>query len=114
MAASPSGIDARGYNAIGIQAITGANDNDTTLILGGEDAEYNGCPSVLILDHFFDDEPVKQVDDAIGAWWSRFQDAGEAERREMLVRDGEPLKRRRRRRRRGEGGGMKDEGKITV
>jgi poly(A) polymerase len=55
-----------------------------------------------------------EVDGAIGAWWSRFQDAGEAERREMLVREGEPSKRRRRRRRKGEGGGMNDEGKMTV
>ncbi len=53
-------VDARGYNAIGIQAVEGANDGDNTLILGGEAPEYNGCPSVLILDHFFDDavEPI--------------------------------------------------------
>lgn len=58
VAASTSGIDARGYNAIGIQAI--APDSDNHLILGGDDPEYNGCPSVLILDHFFDDavEPI--------------------------------------------------------
>jgi hypothetical protein len=50
-------VDARGYNAVGIQAIEGANDGDNTLRLG---EEYNGCPSVLILDHFFDDavEPI--------------------------------------------------------
>ncbi len=50
-------LDARGYNAVGIQAIEGANDGDNTLRIG---EEYNGCPSVLILDHFFDDavEPV--------------------------------------------------------
>jgi hypothetical protein len=53
----PQSVDARGYNAIGIQAIQGANDGDNTLRLG---EEYNGCPSVLILDHFFDDaiEPI--------------------------------------------------------
>ena len=58
VAASESGIDARAYNAVGIEAI--ANDGDNTLVLGGEDPEYNGCPSVLILDHFFDDavEPI--------------------------------------------------------
>lgn len=57
---SPSGIDARGYNGIGIQAIEGANDGDNTLVLGGEDPEYGGCPNVLILNHFFEDaqEPV--------------------------------------------------------
>lgn len=57
---TPSGIDARGYNGIGIEAIEGANDGDNTLVLGGEDPEYNGCPNVLILNHFFEDaqEPV--------------------------------------------------------
>ena len=60
VAADKSGIDARGYNGIGVQAVQGANDGDNTLILGGDDPEYNGCPSVLILDHFFDDavEPI--------------------------------------------------------
>jgi hypothetical protein len=54
------GIDARGYNGIGLQAFEGANDGDNTLVLGGEDPEYAGCPNVLILNHFFDDaqEPV--------------------------------------------------------
>jgi poly(A) polymerase len=51
-----------------------------------------------------------EADKEIGSWWSRFQDAGEVERREMLVRDGEPRKRRRRRRRKDEGGTMKAEG----
>ena len=55
-----------------------------------------------------------EVDAEIGEWWSRFQDAGEAERREMLVRDGEPRKRRRRRRRKDEGGRMKEEGPTTT
>jgi len=55
-----SAIDARAYNGIGIQAIEGSNDADNTLVLGGEDPEYNGCPNVLILNHFFDDaiEPI--------------------------------------------------------
>jgi hypothetical protein len=50
-------LDARGYNALGIQAVEGANDGDNTLVLG---EEYNGCPNILILDHFFDDarEPI--------------------------------------------------------
>jgi hypothetical protein len=58
VAAAPSAIDARAYNAIGIEA--NFNDGDNTLVLGGDDPEYNGCPSVLILDHFFDDavEPI--------------------------------------------------------
>jgi len=45
-------VDSRGYNGIGIQAIAGANDGDDTLVLG---QEYNSCPNILILDHFFDD-----------------------------------------------------------
>jgi hypothetical protein len=49
--------DIAGYNAIGIQAIPGANNRDNTLVLG---QEYNGCPNILSLDHFFDDasDPV--------------------------------------------------------
>ena len=50
--ATGSQLDARDYNALGIHAIEGANDGDNNLILG---AEYNGCPNILILDHFFDD-----------------------------------------------------------
>ena len=51
-------VDARAYNGIGIQAI--APDGDNLLVLGGPDPEYNGCPNVIILDHFFDNavEPV--------------------------------------------------------
>ena len=45
-------VDSRGYNAIGIQAIEGENDGNNTLVLG---QEYNACPNVLVLDHFFDD-----------------------------------------------------------
>lgn len=49
------------HNAIGVQAIPGMVDTDNVLCLGGDvstecpdGAEYNGCPGVLILDHFFD------------------------------------------------------------
>ena len=50
-------LDIAGYNAIGIQAIPGANNRDNTLVLG---QEYSGCPNILSLDHFFDDatDPV--------------------------------------------------------
>jgi hypothetical protein len=50
--------DARRYNAIGIQAFQDANDGDDILVLG---REYAGCPSVLLLNHFFDDatEPAQ-------------------------------------------------------
>jgi hypothetical protein len=49
-------------NAIGIQAIPGANNGDNVLVLGGSDAEYNGCPNYLILNHFFDfaENPVTE------------------------------------------------------
>ncbi len=40
-----------------------------------------------------------EVDAEIGAWWTRFQNADEEGRGEMLVSEGEPKKRRRRRRR---------------
>jgi len=68
-----------GYNAIGIPAVLNTcqpngtcsldgrtcitdqncaptNNRDTTLVIGGpaQNAEYEGCPNVLILDHFFD------------------------------------------------------------
>jgi poly(A) polymerase len=48
-----------------------------------------------------------EADPALGAWWERFQRAGESERAQMLVADSEPRGRRRRRRRkpRGPGGG---------
>lgn len=39
-----------------------------------------------------------EVDTEVGEWWTGFQDAGEAERQEMLLKDGPPQKRRRRRR----------------
>ena len=72
-------IEVAGYNAIGIPALintcqanntcslTGTpcqgdrdcaptNNRDNTLVLGGpaSAAEYQGCPNILILDHFFD------------------------------------------------------------
>jgi len=45
--------DSAAYNAIGIQAVTGAaaNDGSSVLELG---SEYAGCPGVLILDNFFE------------------------------------------------------------
>ena len=45
-------VDIRNYNALGIQAISGQNDGNDYLFLG---LEYNNCPNVVILDHFFDD-----------------------------------------------------------
>lgn len=55
-------FDVGAYNAIGIPALAGRNNRDNVLILGGNGAEYAGCPNVLILDHFFDGavDPVAQ------------------------------------------------------
>jgi hypothetical protein len=48
-------LDVRKYNAIGIPAIDGAQDDPIrTLNLGGPNAEYNACPHVLTVNHFFD------------------------------------------------------------
>ncbi|HEX9832776.1 MAG TPA: hypothetical protein VGA66_06745, partial [Mycobacterium sp.] len=62
-------IDVSGYNAIGIPAIpegdgSPGNNRDATLVLGGPTAvaEYEGCPNILILDHYFDGaiDPIVQ------------------------------------------------------
>jgi hypothetical protein len=50
----PQQIDLARYNAVGNQAIEGALNDDRDLIVGGEGAEYEGCPDVLIVNHFFD------------------------------------------------------------
>jgi hypothetical protein len=65
-------IDIRGYNAIGIQAIAGKVNTDNTLCLGGSSgsqlcpaAEYNSCPAVLLLDHFFDGSSEPALGDTV-------------------------------------------------
>jgi len=59
-----SGLDARKYNAIGIQGIPGRQNSDNVLCLGGDatadcptGAEYASCPQTLVMDHFFDGAP---------------------------------------------------------
>jgi hypothetical protein len=56
-------LDIAGYNALGIPALAGRGNRDNTLVLGGprrqdgsfeDHVEYEGCPNLLILDHFFD------------------------------------------------------------
>ncbi len=49
----PNG-DVAKHNAIGIKAIQGAVNDDNRLVLGGEEAEYNGCSNFLIVNHMFD------------------------------------------------------------
>lgn len=79
-------LDLQAYNAIGIRALEGRNDGDNTLVIGGSGQclggtrsglpcseegdcvgggtcrlpEYEGCPNILILDHFFEgaNDPV--------------------------------------------------------
>ncbi|MBI1816520.1 MAG: hypothetical protein HYR72_16190 [Deltaproteobacteria bacterium] len=55
---SGGGVDAAKYNAIGIQATGFQDTSPTQLTLGGPNPEYNACPSVIILDHFFDTPPL--------------------------------------------------------
>jgi hypothetical protein len=64
---SPADFDVASYNAIGIQATGVVSGATNELTLGGPDAEYNGCPNYLILNHFFDDaeNPVPGVDASI-------------------------------------------------
>lgn len=54
---NPGQLDARKYNAVTLKSTT-INDNDDTLVLGGPNAEYDGCPNVWILNHFFDNASV--------------------------------------------------------
>lgn len=58
--ASSASVDVREYNAVGFQAQTAPNA-DQFLCLGASPgsahcvtAEYASCPSILVLDHFFD------------------------------------------------------------
>ena len=52
-------IDARKYNAYGLRAIEGAQDEEPTILnIGGPQAEYLGCPNILTLNHFFEGASV--------------------------------------------------------
>jgi hypothetical protein len=42
------------HNAVGVEAIQGAVNDDRELVLGGPEPEYNGCANFIILNHFFD------------------------------------------------------------
>jgi hypothetical protein len=56
-------VDARKYNAVGLQSSVadgGSGPNsDNSLVVGGPNPEYTGCPNVLILDNMFDGAEVK-------------------------------------------------------
>src|SRR5262249_9197484 len=58
---SDGDVDARKYNGIGLQS-TAFNNSETShddiLQIGGPNAEYNGCPNVILLDHLFDNAVV--------------------------------------------------------
>ncbi len=58
VSAAGTRVDARKYNAVGLQS-TGANNGDDTLLVGGPTPEYNGCPKVLIVDNMFDNATVE-------------------------------------------------------
>jgi hypothetical protein len=58
-------VDARKYNAIGLQA-TDVNDGSDVLNIGGPNAEYSGCPNVVIVDHLFDDANVMSTGGTTG------------------------------------------------
>jgi hypothetical protein len=47
-------IDAATYNGIGMAALVGANNGDDALVVGGPAAEYEGCPSTLLVNHVAD------------------------------------------------------------
>jgi hypothetical protein len=51
-------VDARKYNAVALKS-TGVNNGDDVLRIGGVDAEYNGCPHSLILQHVFDGAQIE-------------------------------------------------------
>ncbi len=46
--------DVSKHNAVGILALEGAVNEDNELVLGGGEAEYNGCSNFLIVNHMFD------------------------------------------------------------
>lgn len=51
--------DASKYSAIGIPALDGAQDaTPSVLNIGGPNPEYNGCPNILTVDHFFEGATV--------------------------------------------------------
>jgi cysteine-rich repeat protein len=60
---TPVRLDVAKYNAIGLQAITGRNNGDPSLVLGGPHAEYESCPIYNLVNHLFDGAPAPASDD---------------------------------------------------
>jgi hypothetical protein len=60
--ASGAAVDSAKYTAIGMPAIAGESaettSNGATLNIGGPQADYNGCPNIITLNHFFDGAQV--------------------------------------------------------
>jgi len=74
--ATPSKLDVGKYNAVGIRALQdpniGPRPNVLTLSNNG-DGEYEGCPNVLILNHFFDGAADPAIDDGVNIFtWPVF------------------------------------------
>lgn len=69
--AGPAGqvVDASKYTAIGIPAIQGeladSIPGGARLNIGGDDADYNGCPNIITIDHFFDGATVVTHDGSV-------------------------------------------------
>ncbi len=54
LSARSPGVSVAKHNAVGLRAIVGAVNDDRELVFGGGEAEYEGCPEVVIVDHLFD------------------------------------------------------------
>lgn len=57
-------FDIAQYNAIGVKSVGDWTEGDNELMLGGEAAEYEGCPGTVYFNHFFDlaEDPVSGED----------------------------------------------------
>lgn len=51
---TPAFLDATQYNAVGIRSLSSLIQSSGALVLGGDGADYSGCPASLWLHHFFD------------------------------------------------------------
>lgn len=60
-------FDVAQYNAIGSKSVGDWTEGDNELMLGGESAEYEGCPSTVYFNHFFDlaENPASDANEQI-------------------------------------------------